>query len=78
LKIALQDCWSIELFPSPDIRWNFGTKPTGQTGRLFFPLDGEIGRGLGKYLASLEVSVPVVKDYPVYQYKIEAQLSYQL
>ena len=78
LKIALQDGWSIELFPSPDIRWNFGAKPPGQTGRLFFPLDGEIGKGLGKYLVSPEVSVPVVKDYPIYHYKIEARLSYQL
>jgi hypothetical protein len=78
MKIALKGNWSIELFPSPDIRWNFGAKPAGQTGRLFFPLDGEIDKGLGKYLVSLEVSVPVVKDYPVYHYKIEARLSYQL
>jgi hypothetical protein len=78
LKIDLPGTWYVALFPSPDIRWNFGAKSSGQTGRLFLPFDASAGRNFGRFLTSLEVSVPIVKDYPVYHLKIEARLSYQL
>lgn len=78
LKIDLPDTWFVTLFPSPDIRWNFGAGASGQTGRLFLPLDISGGRDFGNLLTSLEVSVPMVKDYPVYRLKVEARLSWQL
>ena len=78
LKIDLPDTWFVTLFPSPDVRWNFGAKPSGQTGRLFLPFDISSGRNFGNLLTSLEVSVPMVKDYPVYHFKIEARLSWLL
>ena len=78
LKINLPETWFVSLFPSPDIRWNFGAKANGQTGRLFLPFDAQAGRSFGNLLTSLEVSVPVIKDYPVYHLKIEARLSWEL
>ena len=78
LKIDLPDTWFVTLFPSPDVRWNFGARASGQTGRLFLPFDISSGRNFGNLLTSLEVSVPMVKDYPVYHLKIEARLSWQL
>jgi hypothetical protein len=79
LRIALPDNWFVILFPSTDIRYNFGAQVKGQTGRLFLPLDGEIGRSIGdRFVTSLELSAPVIDDYPVYRLKIELRLSYQL
>jgi hypothetical protein len=78
LKIDLADSWFVTLFPSPDMRWNFGAKASGQTGRLFLPLDIAPGRNFGNLLTSLEVSVPLVKDYPVYHLKVEARLCWRL
>jgi hypothetical protein len=78
LKIDLPDTWFVTLFPSPDVRWNFGAKASGQTGRLFLPFDVSSGRNFGSLLTSLEVSVPMIKDYPVYRLKIEARLSWRL
>ena len=78
LKIVLPDTWFVTLFPSPDVRWNFGEKAGGQTGRLFLPFDISSGRNFGNLLTSLEVSVPMVKDYPVYHLKIEARVCWQL
>lgn|SRR6185437_1248373 len=79
LKLAVSPQWFVVLFPSTDIRMNFGRKVTGQTGRLFLPLDGEMGCNLGDgKVASLEVSAPVVRDYPLYRLKIEARFSLRL
>jgi hypothetical protein len=79
LKIAISSQWFFTLFPSTDIRVNFGRKVTGQTGRLFLPLDGAVGYNLSdSQLVSLEVSAPVVRDYPLYRLKIEARMSVRL
>jgi hypothetical protein len=79
LKLVLPENWYFIMFPSTDIRINFGEKVSGQTGRLFLPLDLMIGRDLGHAtVASLEVSVPVIDAYPVYRTKIEARISAQL
>lgn len=79
LKLAVSPRWFLVLFPNPDLRVNFGAKIAGQTGRLFLPLDGEIGCNLSSTeVASLEVSAPVVRDYPVYRLKIEARFSVRL
>jgi hypothetical protein len=55
---------------------NFGDPFTGQTGRLFLPLDFLINRKLTQNLAlSLEVGVPIIKGYPVYDFKSEVRLN---
>ena len=54
---------------------NYGAPIAGQTGRLFLPFDALIGAKLtNKLQISLEGSVPIVKDYPVYIFKVEARL----
>ena len=76
LNLSLPDRWFITFYPSPDIRVNFGDPVTGQTGRLFLPFDVLVGRKLTQNLAaSLEVAVPIIKDYPVYDFKTEARLN---
>lgn len=70
LNISLPDRWFVTFYPSPDIRINYGDPITGQTGRLFLPMDLSIGRTLVKNVtASLEIGVPMIKDYPVYDFK---------
>jgi hypothetical protein len=44
LNIGLPDRWFVTFYPSNDIRINFGDPISGQTGRLFLPLDVSIGR----------------------------------
>jgi hypothetical protein len=76
LNIGLPDRWFVTLYPSYDIRINYGEKSSGQTGRLFFPFDASVGRKLGDiFVISLEASVPIVKDYPVYNFKTEFRMS---
>ena len=72
VNVALPRNWFVTLFPSQDIAVNFldGNK-------WFFPFDFLIGKHLSRRtLASLEISVPVVKDYDSYQFKLEARISY--
>ena len=70
LNIMLPEHWFVTFYPTPDIRINYGDAITGQTGRLFLPIDVLAGRDLTKNLTvSLEISVPVIKDYPVYDFK---------
>jgi hypothetical protein len=76
LNIGLSDRWYVTFYPSYDIRINYGDPVSGQSGRLFLPLDAGIGRKLYDNLAVfLEVSVPIIKDYPVYDLKVEARLA---
>jgi hypothetical protein len=76
LNLGLPDRWFFTLYPSQDIRWNFGDPVTGQTGRLFLPFDARIGRKLsGNAALSLEVGVPIIKDYPVYNFKTQVRLN---
>ncbi len=76
LNIGLSDRWFLTLFPSFDVRVNFGTPVPGQAGKLFLPFDVAVGREIwnGTTL-SLEVSVPVVRDFPVYDFKTELRMS---
>ncbi len=70
LNFGLPNRWYFQLYPSDDIRWNFGDPVKGQTGRLFLPFDAKIGRQFSdKFNVSLEASVPIVQDYPVYKLK---------
>jgi hypothetical protein len=78
LNIGLSDHWFVTLYPSNDIRINYGDAVPGQTGRLFFPFDVAVGRKFGERItASVEVSVPVVKDFPVYKFKSELRIGVQ-
>ena len=77
-NIGLPDRWFVTLYPSYDIRINYGQAATGQTGRLFLPFNASVGRSLtDKLIASVEVGVPIVNDYPVYNFKIEFRTAYQ-
>lgn len=76
LNIGLPDRWFLTFYPSYDIRINFGDPISGQTGRLFFPFDIAVGRNITENLmTSLEVSVPIIKDYPVYNFKAQIRLN---
>ena len=75
MNLDLPGLLFLTLYPSHDIRINFGAPIAGQTGRLFLPFDALIGARLSdKVQLSLECSVPIVKDYPVYNFKAEARL----
>jgi hypothetical protein len=64
------------LYPSFDIRINYGDPISGQVGRLFLPIDAAVGRRLSDNIVMmLEVSMPVIKDYPVYELKAELRIS---
>ena len=58
-------------------RVNFGDPVAqAQAGRLFVPFDARVGGNLTDHVAlSLEVGVPIIKDYPVYNFKAEARLN---
>jgi hypothetical protein len=76
LNIGLPDHWFVTLFPSPDIRINYGDPITGQTGRWFVPFDFRVGKKFTDNIAlSLEIGVPIVKDYPVYDFKTQVRLN---
>jgi hypothetical protein len=76
LNLGLPNGWFVTFYPSADIRINFGVPITGQTGRLFLPFDARIGRKLSDNIAlSLEVGVPIIKDYPVYNLRTQLRLN---
>jgi hypothetical protein len=76
LNVALPSQWFVTFYPSPDIRLNYGDPLTGQTGRLFLPFDFMLGRNVTKDTTiSLEVSAPMVNQYPVYDFKTVARLN---
>ena len=76
VNLALPDRWFFSLYPSTDIRWNFGGPVTGQTGRLFLPFDARIGKAFSdRFNVSLEVGVPIVKQYPVYNFMTALRLN---
>jgi hypothetical protein len=75
-NLGLPDRWFFTFYPSADIRVNYGPPVTGQTGRLFLPFDARVGRRLSDDLAlSLEVGLPIIKDYPVYDFKTQVRLN---
>src|SRR5262249_16312002 len=75
LNIDLPGSWFLTFYPSNDIRINFGQPKSGQTGRLFLPFDALIGAKLTDTLQiALEGAVPIVKEYPVYNFKTELRI----
>lgn len=78
LNVGLPNRWFVTLYPSNDIRINFGDSISGQTGRLFLPLDAAIGRNVtDKLVVSFEAGVPIIDAYPVYKFKAELRLILQ-
>jgi hypothetical protein len=78
LNLDLPDAWFITLYPSHDIRINYGPPVSRQTGRLFLPADLELGYKLSdKVVLGLEGSVPIIRDYPVYDYKIQLRMIFK-
>jgi hypothetical protein len=76
LNVNLPEHWFVTFYPNPDIRINYGDPVTGQTGRLFLPMDVLFGRDLTKTITvSLEIGVPIIKDYPVYDFKTVTRLN---
>jgi hypothetical protein len=75
VNFSFPDGWYLAFYPEPDIRWNFGEAVTGQTGRLFLPFDARVGHKFNKTLTvSLEVGVPIINQYPVYDLKTELRV----
>ena len=76
LNIGLPDRSFVTFFPSPDIRINYGDPITGQTGRWFVPFDVRFGKKFTDNIAlSLEVGVPIIRDYPIYDFKTQLRLN---
>ncbi len=77
-NLDLPGPWYLTLYPSYDIRINFGPPVPGQTGQLFLPADAEIGYKVNDHLVvALEGSVPVIKDYPVYDFKTQLRFIFK-
>jgi hypothetical protein len=76
LNIGLPDRWFLTLYPSYDIRINYGDPSSGQTGRLFLPFNAAIGRKLtDSVVVSLEVGTALISNYPVYKHKVEFRIT---
>jgi hypothetical protein len=76
LNVGLPDKWFVAFYPSPDIRVNFSDRVPGQTGRLFVPFDARITRRFSDSLAaSLEIGVPIIRQYPVYDFKTQLRIN---
>jgi hypothetical protein len=72
LSVALPERWFFTLYPSQDIVVNLigGSK-------WFVPADFSIGRNLSKRtVVSLEVSVPIVKEFVLYEFKLQARFGF--
>jgi Putative MetA-pathway of phenol degradation len=72
LNIQLPDRWFFRFYDLYDVRVNFSAPVAGQTGRLFLPFDAAIGKKLADGIVLMwEASVPMIKDYPVYNFKTD-------
>ncbi len=70
LNINLPHSLFFTLYPSPDIRLNYGTPVWNQTGRLFLPLNFMVGwKPTEHTVISAEFGIPIIRDFPVYTFK---------
>ena len=77
LNINLPHDLFLTLFPSPDIRWNYGTPVYGQTGRFFLPLNFMVGwKPTPHTIISAEFGIPIIKDFPAYTFKTQLRVGY--
>jgi hypothetical protein len=71
VNIALPDRWFITLYPSQDIVLN-----NIRGHQWFVPADFLVGRNIDKFtVVSIEVSIPIVKEFTLYDFKLEARIS---
>jgi hypothetical protein len=76
LNIELPHRCFVTLFPSFDVRLNFGGEVTGQTGALFLPLDVAVGCQVTDWVVlTAEASAPIIDDYPLYDSKFEFRVT---
>jgi hypothetical protein len=67
----------LTLYPSPDIRWNYGTPVFGQSGRFFLPLNFMVGWKPSPHtVRSAEFGIPITKDFPAYTFKTQLRVGY--
>jgi hypothetical protein len=77
LNINLPHDLFFTLYPSPDIRMNYGTPVSHQTGRLFLPLNFMVGwKPTMNTVVSTEFGIPIIKDFPVYNFKVQLRVGY--
>ena len=77
LNINLPHNLFFTLYPSPDIRLNYGTPVWNQTGRLFLPLNFMVGwKPTEHTVISAEFGIPIIKDFPVYTFKTQLRVGY--
>jgi hypothetical protein len=77
LNINLPHDLFFTLYPSPDIRMNYGTPVWNQKGRLFLPLDFMVGwKPTMNTVVSAEFGIPIIKDFPVYNFKVQLRVGY--
>ena len=75
INIPLPHNAFINLFPSADIRYNAGDKRRGDKGRWFVPANIMLGKMVRKnVVTSVEVGIPIIKDYRVYDFKTEFRI----
>jgi hypothetical protein len=65
------------IFLIPIFRWNFGDPVPGQTGACFFRLM-RCGSSAQKWLGRIprRQRAEIIKDYPVYDFKVEARVHF--
>ena len=77
LNINLPHDLFFTLYPSPDIRMNYGTPVWNQRGRLFLPLNFMVGwKPTIHTVISAEFGIPIIKDFPVYNFKVQLRVGY--
>jgi hypothetical protein len=77
INLPLGQGWFLNLFPSTDIRYNLRDERPGDKGKWFVPFNFMLGKMVNKStVASVEVGVPIVNDYQVYDFKIEARIGW--
>jgi len=77
LNVPLPQRWFVNLYPSTDIRYNLMAERPGDTGKWFVPFNFMIGRMLNRTtVASVELGIPIVNDYRVYDFKMETRVGF--
>jgi hypothetical protein len=77
VNFALPDNWFLNLYPSSDIRINLGPKGSRNDGRWFFPFNFMVGKLITKSIVgSVEIGFPIVQEYKVYDFKMEARIGF--
>jgi hypothetical protein len=71
-NVNLPQRWFVTLFSSSDIRINLM-----DDGKLFLPFNVMVGKLVTRAIvASVEFGVPMVDDYQVYDFKLEARIGF--